>query len=187
MCLHKRMSHGLSVSFNHKKHTIASKRCLNRRILLGWFWSNNSDLQSCSNHANKRLPFQILVTIPTAFTHFSWWRVLSSAIRKPENRKNILNRKREITTQWDLDKHVFIVTATFVEKHVSSTALINQVFSKRDVKNRDMMIEFFKTYPITDSQKRNSWRDLIQMVFTSKKKQTWSCSKEHYRKKKKQK
>ena len=37
-----------------------------------------------TKHANKRLPCQIFVTIPTtAFTPFSLWRVLSSAIWSP--------------------------------------------------------------------------------------------------------
>ena len=63
--LHRRMSRGLSVSLNHKKHTSAAKPCQNiisRRILLGSFWSINSDLQSC------------LKTMPTRDLLFrSWW------------------------------------------------------------------------------------------------------------------
>ena len=87
---------------------------LNRRIFIGWFWTINSDLQSCSNHANKRPPFQILVDIPTtAFAHFSWWRVLSSAVRSPwqdirrkkrrrknENKNKEMKREKGDFPQW---------------------------------------------------------------------------------------
>ena len=87
--LHKRVSRELSVSLNHKKHTIASKplpKQKNRPIFLGWFWSINSDLQSCSNHANKT----------SAFAHFSWWRVLSSAIRSPWQDMRSKKRRRKM-------------------------------------------------------------------------------------------
>ena len=62
---------------NHKKHTIAAKPSLKLS-------AKTFPLVDChaKKRANKRPPFQTLVTIlTTAFTHFSWWRVLSSAIR----------------------------------------------------------------------------------------------------------
>ena len=80
-------------------------KIISRRIILGWFWPINSDLQSCSKNTPTRdLLFQILVTILiTAFTHFSWWRVLSSAIRSPwqnvgrKNDRKHENKNKEMT------------------------------------------------------------------------------------------
>ena len=66
-------------SLNHKKHTIATKLCLqiiSQGILFGWFSSINSDLRSCSKNTPRK-DSQIYVTTPTiGFTLFSWWRVL---------------------------------------------------------------------------------------------------------------
>ena len=63
-------------------------------------------------HANKRLPFQTLVTIPTiGFTHFSWWRVLSSVIRSPwqkhQERKRTGNMRIK-TRKWTEGKVIFL-------------------------------------------------------------------------------
>ena len=49
-------------SVNHKKHTIPAKpnlKIISRRILLGWFWSINSDLRSCSKIRQQKTFFRL--------------------------------------------------------------------------------------------------------------------------------
>ena len=74
--VHKRMSRELSVSLNHKKHTVAAKHCLNRKTDAFSLVDSGPSTQTFSRaqkHTNKRPPFQTLVTIPTtALTHLSW-------------------------------------------------------------------------------------------------------------------
>ena len=107
-------------SLNHKKHTIAAKPCLksiSQSILLVWFSSINSDLQSCSKKHTKKILFQTLVTILTiAFTHLFWWRFLSSAIRSPSQENE---RKMRIKTKkWKAEKVNFCHEHFDLEEHV---------------------------------------------------------------------
>ena len=88
-------------SLNHKKHTIGaqpSQKSSVKALSLVDSGPSTQTFGHAQKHANKRPPFQTLLTIPTiGFTHFSWWRVLSSAIRSPwekhEERKK--DRKHE--------------------------------------------------------------------------------------------
>ena len=62
--LHKRMSRGLSVSLNHKKHTIAAKPCLNRK----------TDAFSLVDSAPSTQTFSHAQITPTRDLLFrSWW------------------------------------------------------------------------------------------------------------------
>ena len=101
--IHQRMFRQLSVShnksLNHKKHTIAAKPSPESSAKALSLVDSGPPTQTFSHaqkHANKRLPFQTLVTIPTiAFTHFSWWRVLSSVIRSPWQKHQERKKDRE--------------------------------------------------------------------------------------------
>ena len=62
--LHKRMSRGLSLSLNHKKHTVAAKPCLNIRI----------DAFSLVNSGPSTQSFSHAQITPTRdFLFRSWW------------------------------------------------------------------------------------------------------------------
>ena len=62
--LYKRMSRGLSVSLNHKKHTIASKPCLNRK----------TDAFSLVDSGQSTQTFSHAQITPTRDLLFrSWW------------------------------------------------------------------------------------------------------------------
>ena len=62
--LHMRMSRGLSVSLNHKKHTIAAKPCLNRKTDAFCLVDSGPSTQSFS-HAQ--------ITPTRDFLFRSWW------------------------------------------------------------------------------------------------------------------
>ena len=86
-------------SLNHKKHTIVAKPSPKSSVMALSLVDSGPSTKTFSHaqkHANKRLPFQTLVTIPTtAFTHFSWWRVLSSVIKRKRNTDRDRDKKKE--------------------------------------------------------------------------------------------
>ena len=79
-------------SLNHKKHTTAAKPSQKSSAKFSLVDSGppTQTFSHAQKHANKRPPFQTLVTIPTtAFTHFSWWRFVLCHKRERETQTEI--------------------------------------------------------------------------------------------------
>ena len=103
-------------SLNHKKHTISAQTGLKLS-------AKAFSLVDChaQKRANKSPPFQTLVTIPTtAFTHFCWWRVWSSAIRSPwqnmRREKKRTGNMRIKARRWKEEEVVFAQCFFFEEQ-----------------------------------------------------------------------
>ena len=86
-------------SLNCKKHNSAAKpsqKSSAKAFSLVDSGPSTKTFSHAQKHANKRPPFQTLETIPTtAFTHFSWWRVLSSVIKEEEKTQTEIEIKRK--------------------------------------------------------------------------------------------
>ena len=95
-------------SLSHKKHTIAAKPSQKSSAKGLSFVDSGPSTQTFSHaqkHANKRPPFQTLVTIhTTAYTHFPWWRVLSSVIKRKRNTDRDRDKKKERRNEREEEK-----------------------------------------------------------------------------------
>ena len=138
-------------SLNHKKHTIAAKPSQKSSAKAFSMVDSGPSTQTfghAEKHANKRPPFQTLLTILTiGFTHFSWWRVLSSAIRSPwqnhEERKK--DRKHENKTRkWKEEKWIFChENFDFGEKSKQRSQKSVRKIGKRTKGQRKTLTEHF--------------------------------------------